>query len=68
MKQVNYLFEWMNGIYEPFNSIAEYDAYCKKYPNRSGILYTKNGYIVNTDVARELEKNDNSRKHNEKTS
>lgn len=50
-----YLFMWFNGIYEPFNSIEEYDAFRRKYPNKTGVLYTYDGHIVDVERAREIE-------------
>ena len=57
MCEAKYLFEWFNGVYKPFNSILEYDEYCRKHPTHTGVLYTKDGYIVNIDWRRRQEMN-----------
>ena len=49
LDSVDYLLECFNGgsFYVPIRSISELDQWRDKNPEHEGILYTKDGYLVN---------------------
>jgi hypothetical protein len=52
MSDKRYLLEYFNGCYLPIDTPEELDDFRAKHLNFEGILYTRDGHIVNEEVWR----------------